>query len=138
MSDSGYTILRRADAPDYSQGDKAGPFLGYARPMGANQIALNIRVLAPGAAHTPPGEEPSWGHAHKTIEEIYLVLRGDIQIKLDDDIETLHELDAVLIPAGVTRGVRNETDQEAAFAMISVRVEDPHAESDPDGMFWVS
>ncbi len=138
MSEHRYTIMRRADAPDFSQGDKAGPFLGYARAMGAEQIALNIRVLAPHAAHTPPGEEPSWGHAHRTIEEIYLVLRGEIQIKLDETVETLREFDAVLIPAGTTRGVRNETDHEAAFAMISVRVADPLAESDPDGMFWVS
>jgi uncharacterized cupin superfamily protein len=138
MSGNDYTIMRHADAPDFSQGDEAGPFLGYGRPMGARQIALNIRVLAPHAANTPPGEEPSWGHAHKTIEEIYLVLRGEVRVKLNDNVETLREFDAVLIPAGTTRAVRNETDQDAAFAMISRRVEDQRAESDPDGMFWVS
>ena len=44
--------------------------------------------------------------------------------------------DAVLIPAGTPRGTRNPTDTEAAFAMISVKVEDPMAESVPVEGFW--
>ena len=35
MSD--YTLLRGADAPDYT-GDAPGAFLGYAKPMGAGEI----------------------------------------------------------------------------------------------------
>lgn len=137
MTTKTYTIMRRADAPDFSGGDAAGPFLGYANPMGAQQLALNVRVLAPNAANTPPGEDPTWGHSHRSIEEIYLVLRGELTVKLDDKVETLRELDAVLIPAGTTRAVHNETGGEAAFAMVSVKVEDPMAESQPAEDFWV-
>jgi mannose-6-phosphate isomerase-like protein (cupin superfamily) len=120
--------MRASDAPDYTQG-KASPFLGYGRPMGSEQIALNVRVLAPGADHVPPGGDPTGGHHHKTIEEIYLVIDGEIEIKLGDDVHTLGARDAVLIGAGTPRGTRNPTDAEAAFAMISVKVEDPMAES---------
>jgi uncharacterized cupin superfamily protein len=130
-----YTILRRADAPDYT-GDAPGAFLGYARPLGATQLAVNVRVLAPHTAHVPPGSDPAWGHSHRTIEEIYLVLEGEIRVKLDDAVETLRRHDAVLIPAGTPRAVRNETDAEAAFAMISVRTDDPLAESIPHEGFW--
>jgi mannose-6-phosphate isomerase-like protein (cupin superfamily) len=133
MSD--YTILRRADAPDYT-GEAPGAFLGYARPMGAEQLALNVRVLAPRTPHTPPGTDPAWGHSHKTIEEIYLVLEGEIRIKLGDEVETLRKHDAVLIPAATPRAVRNETDEEAAFAMISIRTEDSMAESVAHEGFW--
>ena len=134
MSD--YTILRAAEAPDFTGGKVPSPFLGYGRPLGSEQLAVNVRVLAPGARHVPPGADPAGGHHHKTIEEIYFVIDGEVEIKLDDDVHTLGKRDAVLIPAGTTRGVRNPTDAEAAFAMISVKVEDPMAESVPVEGFW--
>src|SRR5919204_1937526 len=120
MSD--YTIMRASEAPDYT-GDAPGGFIGYGRPMGAEQLALNVRVLAPHASSAPPGSDPSWGHSHHTIEEIF-VLAGEITMKLGDEVITLGPRDAVLIPPQTPRAVRNDTDQEAAFAMISVRVED--------------
>ena len=42
----------------------------------------------------------------------------------------------MLIAAGTPRGARNLTDAEAAFAMISVKVEDPMAESVMVEDFW--
>jgi mannose-6-phosphate isomerase-like protein (cupin superfamily) len=133
MSD--YAILRRADAPDYT-GDASGAFLGYGRPLGAEQLALNVRVLAPHSAHVPPGGDPTRGHSHRTIEEIYLVLDGEITIKLGEDVETLRQYDAVLIPPATVRAVRNDSDGEAVFALISVRVEDIRSESQPQEGFW--
>jgi quercetin dioxygenase-like cupin family protein len=133
MSD--YTILRAADAPDYT-GDSPGTFLGYARPMGAEQLALNLRVLAPGTAHVPPGGDPTRGHSHVTIEEIYFVLEGEVTIKLGDDVTTLNRWDAVLIPPDTPRAVRNDSAEEAAFAMCSVRVTDHATESLPVESFW--
>jgi uncharacterized cupin superfamily protein len=133
MSD--YTIMRAQEAPDYT-GDAPGAFIGYARPMGAEQLALNVRVLAPHMPHAPPGTDPAWGHSHRTIEEIYFVLAGEITIKLGDDVTTLGPRDAVRIPAATPRAVRNETDEEAAFLMVSVRVEDNRAESVPQESFW--
>jgi mannose-6-phosphate isomerase-like protein (cupin superfamily) len=132
---SGYRILRRAEAPDYT-GEAPGAFLGYGRPLGAEQIAVNLRVLAPHETHRPPGVDPDWGHSHRTIEEIYLVLEGEVRIKVGEDVETLSRYDAVLIPPGTPRSVRNETDTEAVFAMISVRTEDPLAESVQHEGFW--
>jgi uncharacterized cupin superfamily protein len=125
---SEYTIMRAAEAPDYT-GDAPGAFLGYARPMGAEQLGVNLRVLAPDTAHVPPGEDPSLGHSHRTIEEIYFVVDGEVTVKLGDDVVTLGPRDAVRIPARTPRAVRNDSSAEAAFLMISVRVEDIRAES---------
>ena len=36
--------------------------------------------------HMPPGGDPTGGHSHDTIEEIYFVLEGEITIKLGDDV----------------------------------------------------
>ena len=134
MSD--YQVMRAADAPDYTGGKVPSPFLGYGRPLGSEQIAFNVRVLAPGATHVPPDSDPTGGHHHKTIEELYFVIDGEVTVKLGDDVFTLGPRDAVLIPPATTRGVRNLTDAEAAFAMVSIKVEDPMAETVPVEAFW--
>jgi len=132
---SGYTIVRAAEAPDYTGGSPS-PFVGYGRPSGAEQLAFNVRALAPHAVNVPPGTDPTRGHSHHTIEEIYFVLEGEITIKLDDEVTTLGPRDAVRIAPGTTRAVRNDTDAEAVLAMCSVKVEDPSAESHWHDDFW--
>jgi mannose-6-phosphate isomerase-like protein (cupin superfamily) len=132
---SDYTIVRAEEAPDYT-GDAPGAFLGYGRSLGTEQLALNLRVLAPHTAHVPPGGDPTRGHSHRRIEEIYLVLTGHVTIKLGDDVATLGPRDAVRIPPATPRAVRNDSDEEAAFVMFSVRVEDHRAESRAHEGFW--
>jgi mannose-6-phosphate isomerase-like protein (cupin superfamily) len=132
-----YTILRAAEAPDYT-GDAPGAFIGYGRPMGAEQIALNLRILAPHTSHAPPGTDPAAGHSHQRIEEVYFVVDGELTIKLDDDVIELGARDAVLIAAETVRSVRNDSDHEASFVLCSVRVEDPRAESKWHDGFWPS
>ena len=133
MSD--YTVLRAADAPDYT-GEHPGAFLGYARPMASEQLAVNVRVLEPGMTHVPPGGDPTRGHSHRTIEEIYFVLDGELTIKLGDDVLKLGPRDAVLIPAGTPRATRNDSDSEVAFLMISTKVDDIRAETVGHEEFW--
>ena len=132
---SGYTVMRAAEAPDYT-GEAPGAFLGYARPMGSTQLGVNVRVLAPHTEHKPPGGPDGFGHSHRTIEELYFVLEGELALKLGDDVITLGPRDAVLIPAGTPRAVRNDADAEAAFLMCSVKSEDPRAESVQHEDFW--
>jgi uncharacterized cupin superfamily protein len=132
---SDYTVVRAADAPDYT-GDAPGAFYGYGRALGAEQLAVNIRVLGPHTAHIPPGGDPARGHSHRTIEEIYLGLAGEIVVKLGDDVMTLGPRDAVRIPPATPRAARNDSDAEATLLMASVRVEDHAAESHGHDDFW--
>jgi len=132
---SEYTVLRASDAPDYTA-DAPGAFIGYGRPMGAQQLALNLRVLEPGMAHVPPGGDESWGHAHTAIEEIYSVLDGEVTIKLGDDVLPLGVRDAVLIPPATTRAMRNDSAAQATVLMCSVKVEDPMSEFEAREQFW--
>ena len=132
---SEYTILRAAEAPDFT-GDAPGAFYGYGRALGAEQIALNIRVLKPHTAHVAPGGDPTRGHSHRTIEEIYLVIDGEVTVKVGDDVVTLGPRDAVRIPPRTPRALRNDGDGAATLAMVSVRVEDHAAESDGHEGFW--
>jgi mannose-6-phosphate isomerase-like protein (cupin superfamily) len=130
-----YTVMRAAEAPDYT-GEAPGAFLGYARPMGSSQLGVNVRVLAPHTEHKPPDSPDGFGHSHRTIEELYFVLEGVLAVKLGDEVLALGPRDAVLIPAGTPRAVRNVSDAEAAFLMCSVKAEDPRAESVQHEDFW--
>ncbi len=49
---------------------------------------------------------------------------------------TLGPRDAILIPAGTVRSVRNDSDAPAAFAMVSVTMDDPVAGSAFHEGFW--
>ena len=132
---SEYHVMRATEAPDYT-GDHPGAFLGYGRPLGSSQLAMNLRVLEPGQPHVPPGGDPTWGHSHKTIEEIYLVIQGEITMKVGDDIVTLGPRDAILMAADTPRATRNGGSDTAIFAMISAKVDDPMAETDAHENFW--
>jgi uncharacterized cupin superfamily protein len=135
VNSSDYTLMRAGEAPDFS-GDAPGAFLGYGRPMGSEQLALNIRVIEPGMTSGPPGSDPAWGHAHKTIEELYLVIEGELTMKLGDDVLTLGPRDAVLIQPETMRAARNDTEKQAVLAMISVKIPDIRAESVMADDFW--
>ena len=52
----------------------------------------------------PAGYRFPYGHTHKTQEEVYVVVRGDGRMKLDDEIIDLQEWDAVRVPPGTWRG----------------------------------
>jgi uncharacterized cupin superfamily protein len=132
---SDYTVLRAAEAPDFT-GDAPGAFYGYARPLGSQQLGVNVRVLEPGMAHVPPGTDPTRGHSHRTIEELYFCLEGELTLKLGEDVLTLGPRDAVLIPPETPRAVRNDSNAEAALLMISAHVEDIRAESVGHEDFW--
>jgi uncharacterized cupin superfamily protein len=132
---SDYTVVRAADVSDYT-GDAPGAFFGYGPALGAEQLAMNLRVLAPHTAHVAPGGDPGRGHSHRTIEEIYFVLGGELTIKLGDDLTTLGPRDAVRIAPETPRAVRNDGDAEASFLLFSVRVEDHRAESTHHEDFW--
>lgn len=133
MSD--YTIGRREEVPEYT-GDAPGEFRGYGRALGTEQVAFNLRVLAPHTTHAPPGSDPSWGHSHRTQEEIYFVVAGEITIKLGDAVETLGPRDAVRIAPETVRAVRNDGDEEAAFVLVSRKIEDAMADTQVAEDFW--
>ena len=134
MSD--YTILRAADAPDFSGDDTPGAFLGYASAMDSEQLGVNVRVLAPGQSHVPPGMDPNMGHSHTDIEEIYIVIEGEVTFKLGDETLVLGPRDAVRIAPELKRGTRNDGDTDAAMVMVSHKMTDPRGQSEFHPGFW--
>jgi len=126
-----YTVCEVGDAPDAFEGKYPGEMRFLGGPLAAEQIALSYRRMAPGT-----GGKGSYGHRHKTQEEIYLVLSGRLEFKLDDEVVELGPLTAVRSAPHTARSVWNAGPEEAVLMISSTRVEDLSGDVEIVEDFW--
>jgi mannose-6-phosphate isomerase-like protein (cupin superfamily) len=50
-----------------------------------------------------PGKRHPFGHQHEEAEEVYVIVRGDGRLKLDDEVIEVERLDAIRVAPEVTR-----------------------------------
>ena len=128
MSD--YTISRRGDATDYMASYEGfGEMLSYTNCLGAEQVALTWRRMPPGT-----GGRGSYGHRHKTQEEIYLVTAGTVTFKVGDDVFEAGPQTAVRMTGDAFYSVHNDAGAGAELVIMSTRLEQPRTEQQQD--FW--
>ena len=101
MSD--YTIRAVTDVPDIFGGQYAGAMRFLTDHLEAQQIALTHRLMPPRS-----GGKGSYGHRHKTQEEIYYVLSGTLQSNLDDQIIDVPSDPAIRVAPTVARSIWND------------------------------
>ena len=128
MSD--YTIRALEDAPDVL-GDYPGEMRFLTHPLGAEQVALTWRRMPPDA-----GSRGSYGHRHKTQEELYLVVSGTLTFKLGDDVVEVGPGHVVRVPPATWRGIHNDGDEDAILVITSVWSDDPRADAETIADFW--
>jgi mannose-6-phosphate isomerase-like protein (cupin superfamily) len=104
---------------------------GITYAIGSEQVALTYRRMP---QHT--GSKGSYGHRHKTQEELYFVISGKLQFKLEDEIVELQRGQAVRVPAHVTRGVWNDEPEDAELVIVSTRIADPRGDGETVDGFW--
>ena len=112
-------------------GDYPGEMRMMTYEIDAEQVALTYRRMP---AQT--GGKGGYGHAHKTQEELYLVLSGTLQFKLDDEVIDVPAQTAVRIAPEVVRSVWNEGPEDAEVVIASVKVDDPRADTVIVQEFW--
>jgi mannose-6-phosphate isomerase-like protein (cupin superfamily) len=125
-----YTICAAGDAPDVL-GDYPGEMRFLTGPLGTEQVALTYRRMP---QHT--GGKGSYGHRHKTQEEIYFVVSGRLLFKLGDELIEVGPLTAVRVAPEVVRSVWNDRPEDAELLIVSKRVGDPSADSEFVEGFW--
>jgi quercetin dioxygenase-like cupin family protein len=128
MSD--YTVVRLDEVEDWL-GDYPGEMRGITYPIGAEQAALTYRRMP---QHT--GSKGSYGHRHKEQEEIYFVISGKLQFKLNDDVVEASKGTAIRIPPHVWRGVWNDEPEDAELVIVSKRIDDPIGDTEKLDDFW--
>ena len=127
----GYTICEVADAPDAFEGKYPGEMRFLGGPLAAEQMALTYRRMPP-----ETGGKGSYGHRHKTQEEIYFVLSGTLQFKLEDEVLDLPAGTVVRIAPAVVRSVWNEGPDDAVLIMCSIKSDDPEGDHETVADFW--
>src|SRR5712691_8250488 len=114
---SEYQVVALEDVEDWL-GDYPGEMRGITYAIGAEQAALTYRRMP---QHT--GSKGSYGHRHKTQEEIYFVLAGKLQFKLDDEVVELSKHEAIRVPPHTWRGVWNDEPEEAEIVIVSTKLD---------------
>ncbi len=129
MSD--YTIRAITDVPDIFEGQYPGAIRFLTDHLQAQQIALTHRLMPPRS-----GGKGSHGHRHKTQEEIYYVLAGTLQFKLDDHIIDVPNRTAIRVAPAVVRSIWNNGPDDAELVICSTRLKDPRADGELIEDFW--
>ncbi|MEA2450920.1 MAG: hypothetical protein QOG63_2852 [Thermoleophilaceae bacterium] len=129
---TGYTVCRLADVDDVFGGQYPGEMRFLAEPLAAEQVAFTHRLMPPKS-----GGKGGYGHRHKTQEEIYFVVSGTLQFKLDDEVVELEGGTGLRVAPHVARSIWNDGPEEAALVICSTRVEDPRAEGELVEDFWL-
>jgi mannose-6-phosphate isomerase-like protein (cupin superfamily) len=79
-----------------------------------------------------PGRRQPFGHRHEEAEEVYVVVRGDGLLKLDDEIIEVETLDAIRVSPEVTRAF--EAGDDGLEVIVFGPRRDGDGELNPD--FW--
>ena len=127
---NGYTIATLEDVPDVL-GDYPGEMRMLTSALGAEQVALTYRRMP-----TQTGGKGSYGHSHARQEEIYFVISGKLQFKLGDDLVEAGGGTAIRVAPEVVRSVWNDEPEDAELVIVSIRVDDPMAETEFTPDFW--
>jgi mannose-6-phosphate isomerase-like protein (cupin superfamily) len=129
---SGYTVLGREEAVDMmAKWPGFGEMRSYTKGLGAEQVALTWRSMPPGT-----GGKGSYGHRHKTQEEVYLVLSGTVKVKVGDEVMDLGPKTAIRVAPQALRSIHNDGPEEAELVIVSVQVADPHEDAEMVPDFW--
>ena len=129
MSD--YTIRAAADVPDVFGGCYPGAMRFMTEALDARQVALTHRLMPAGS-----GGKGGYGHRHRTQEEIYYVISGTLQFKLEDELVDVPAGSAVRVAPAVARSIWNDGPGDAELVICSVRLDDPQADGELVEGFW--
>lgn len=96
---TGFTKTNIADAPDLAPG------FGLQAMGEARFVRDQLGAETIGMAHyrMNPGQRVGFGHRHKTVEELYVVLGGSGRMKLEDEFVDLAPHDVVFVRPEVVR-----------------------------------
>lgn len=128
---AGYTIKALDEIPDVL-GDYPGEMrMSAVSDLGCEQVGFTWRRMPP-----LTGGKGSYGHRHKTQEEVYFVASGTLQFKLEDELIDVPAGTVVRVAPEVTRSVWNEGPGDAVVIVVSTRSDDPREDTESVEDFW--
>ena len=92
--------------------DDSAPKFGFAEVQEARFANDELEAEQTGVSYqrVKPGKRQAFAHRHERAEEVYVVLGGSGQAKLEDQVVELRALDAIRVAPGVTRAFQAGPD----------------------------
>jgi mannose-6-phosphate isomerase-like protein (cupin superfamily) len=114
-TNNGYAIVHPDDVSDtYADSEVPGEFRRLTDALEGEQLAVTL-IRVPAHCDFEQGS----GHHHEEVEEIYLVTRGALTMRFEDEVETVRAPAVVRVAPGTTRSHRNEGDADVEMWAIS-------------------
>jgi mannose-6-phosphate isomerase-like protein (cupin superfamily) len=126
-----YTLKPLHEIPDVL-GDYPGEMRMGSFGLDCEQVAFTWRRMPP-----QTGGKGSYGHRHKTQEEVYFVASGSLLFKLEDEVMEVPAGTVVRVGPEVARSVWNEGPDDAVLIMVSKKIDDPAGDTVQVDDFWV-
>jgi mannose-6-phosphate isomerase-like protein (cupin superfamily) len=98
---AGYTKVNLRDDVD-----DQGPNFGFEGKIEARMARVPLELEQSGVSllGLAPDFRIPFAHRHKTQEEVYVLIRGSVRVKLEDEIVELKPYDAIRVHKDTTRG----------------------------------
>jgi quercetin dioxygenase-like cupin family protein len=125
-----YAIVDPDDVDDpYDGSDVPGEFRRLTDALRAEQLSATLIRVPPHSDF-----EQGTGHYHDEVEELYLLTRGTLTVRLGDEVHTVSEGSAIRVAPSTPRSHRNESDEPVELWAISRKVDESDATKIDD--FW--
>ncbi len=112
---SAYSIVAGDQVEDaYAGTDVPGEFRRLTEALGCAQLALTLVRVPPHSDF-----EQGTGHRHEATEEVYLVTRGRLTMRFDDDVHEVAAGTAVRVAPGTVRSHRNRGEEPVEMWVVS-------------------
>ena len=113
-----YSIVSADDVDDaYAGTDVPGEFRRLSQALACEQLVVTLIRVPPHSDF-----EQGTGHYHDELEELYVVTRGTLTMRLGDDVSKVSAGTAVRVAARTPRSHRNEGDEPVEMWAISRRI----------------
>ena len=110
-----FTVVRADDAKDFYAGtDVPGEFRPLGDALGAEQLSITLIRVPPHSDF-----EQGTGHYHDETEELYVIARGTLTMRFEDEVVTVGAGSVVRVAPRTRRSHRNEGDEPVEIWAVS-------------------
>jgi mannose-6-phosphate isomerase-like protein (cupin superfamily) len=111
-----YSVVRVTDVPDLAADVGMDPDHFEIRFL---REKLGLQNFAVSVERFGGGWRPARGHRHQVQEEVYFLVSGRAEGRLDDEVIALESWTAVRVPPQTARAFRAAGDEDAVFVTIA-------------------
>jgi mannose-6-phosphate isomerase-like protein (cupin superfamily) len=110
-----YTVVRADDVEDHYAGtDVPGEFRSLGEALGAEQLSITLIRVPPHSDF-----EQGTGHYHDETEELYVIARGTLTMRFEDEVRPVEAGSVVRVAPRTRRSHRNEGDEPVEIWAVS-------------------